>query len=431
MQFLYRLRFSGRIDRTRLTTALEAALKRHPLLTAIVRKCGRRWEWIESSSVDPSLTWMDQEPVDNLAPATYLDLRKEPGVRVTVVHGKNACDVVFQFHHSCCDGSGAGQFVNDLLVEYVNSIPSNPTKCQLDQLSPELLKQRANFGLSTWELLNMARQQLVGLQGVAQYAMRTPQPVLPHTPSLNGASRAAEFPQNRVHWLKHEEMEELRKVAMRHGVAMNDLLVRDVFLAIGDWRTQNDLGDSEDWMRLSTPLSMRTAGDVELPAANVVSMVFLDRRGADFADADKLLRSIRDEMNLIKRCRLGMTFVLTLKFLSLIPGGLRRAVRADKCAASCLVTNVGEVLANLPLPRNEGRLVVGDAILESVEITAPNRPFQCVAFLFLAYANRLGVCFQYDSRVINAELADDLLDTYIRRLRQSSNEQHATDEVNS
>ena len=86
-----------------------------------------------------------------------------------------------------------------------------------------------------------------------------------------------------------------------------------------------------------------------MPAANVMSVIFLDRRGKDFEDPDKLLVGIHDEMKLIKRYELGLTFVLSLRFLSKIPGGLRNATSASKCQASCLLTNLGIMLHRLPL----------------------------------------------------------------------------------
>lgn len=417
MQFFYRLRFSGHLDQTKLTAAFETSLARHPFLRAIVRAKGRHWEWVDAPDCSPQLTWFEQEPTDRLPGATFLDLRTQAGLCATVVQGKETGDIVCHFHHSCCDGAGAGQFARDLLVAYANSQSRPEDRIRLEPLDDRLLDRRATFGLTGGDLLKMARKQAVGLAGVRQFFMRSPRPILPHRPSLDDVSLPADYPSHRVHRFDVGDTESIRTTAMRLRVAMNDLLLGRLFLALGDWRQRHDFGSKRDWLRLSVPMSMRQPSDSKMPAANVVSMVFLDRRPEDCDKPTALLESIHDEMNLIKRNQLGLTFILSLRLLRRIPGGLGSATSARKCSASALVTNLGEVLADSPLPRREGRIVAGDVVLESVEVGAPNRPYQCAAFLFWTYAGRLAVCLQYDSRVLDAGLAEDLLDTYVDCVR--------------
>ena len=104
---------------------------------------------------------------------------------------------------------------------------------------------------------------------------------------------------------------------------------------------RQNIDDDGSWLRMMIPMNLRTTDDRLMPAANMVSSVFLDRRGPDFADPDRLLRGIHEEMDLIKRLHLGFTFIFSTAICRRFLGGLEKKVRADKCTISCIFTNVG------------------------------------------------------------------------------------------
>jgi hypothetical protein len=160
--------------------------------------------------------------------------------------------------------------------------------------------------------------------------------------------------------------------------------------------------------------------DRRLPAANVVSMVFLDRRDQDLRDPQRLMESIHQEMSLIKRLQLGLTFVLSLKVCPWLPGGIRRMTRNRRCAATAVFTTYGEIRERSSLPYEDGHVVVGGAVLRSVDALPPLRPLTCVALGGLAYAGRFHVTLHYDSRVLTAASAHQLIEDYIARVRRSA-----------
>ena len=86
-------------------------------------------------------------------------------------------------------------------------------------------------------------------------------------------------------------------------------LARDWFLTVNGWKMRHFPKPSGGWLRLCVPISLRSDDHRGLPAANVVSMVFLDRRRNGLVDPEQLLRGICREMNQIKRLRLGEAFV--------------------------------------------------------------------------------------------------------------------------
>lgn len=416
MQFFCRLWFAGAIDRHRFMGAASEAINRHRLLNATVARIGRCWCWVPSDKVEPELNWFATEPLDTMPAARWIDLESSPGLRITVRQGQSRADVVFHFHHACCDGTGAMQYIHDLLVLYSNANQHEARKVTLDALDEQKLLSRETFGLSRWDRLKLTRKQLVGVAGIRQFFSRSPQPLVPHEVEPDQSELPPAYPTVLVHEFDQQQTTSIKQRAMEIGVSMNDLLVGSLFLAITSWRSENRLGDERDWLRMSVPVSMRQFGSESIPAANFVSMIFLDRRGLDCEQPEELVRGIRDEMDLIKRNQLGFTFPLTLQAFKLLTGGVKRAINAKTCSASGLVTNVGTILARSPLPRHEGKLMINGLLLDRVEIGAPNRPYQCVAFSLLIYGGRLALCTQYDSRVLDKAQASGLLGAYVERL---------------
>ena len=173
------------------------------------------------------------------------------------------------------------------------------------------------------------------------------------------------------------------------------------------------------------PFSLRGAADRPLPAANVVSSVFLDRKGSQMSDPADLLVSIHDEMQLIKENELGYTFVLSLCVNRMLPGGLRRVARGNRCNASAVFTNLGRLVSRTGLPSENGEAICGDVRLQHLEILPPLAPFTCIAFGAGWYANRLSISMRYDLRVLTADQASALLDKLVTRIRETNSEAEA------
>ena len=223
-----------------------------------------------------------------------------------------------------------------------------------------------------------------------------------------------------THEFTAEETIELRRSAKALAVPLNDLLARDLFLALEDWRRQHAPGKSRDWLRLTVPINLRTPADLDMPAANVISMVFLDRRPSDMADRRQLLQGIHAEMQQIKRLGLGLTFVLSLWAVRRLPGGLPRMARKAQCSATSLLSNLGTLLADAPLPRQGDRIVLGNAVLESIDAVGPLRPYTYAAFSVFSYAGQFCITLHYDPRAFSPAGASDLLEAYVRCVRQSA-----------
>jgi hypothetical protein len=415
-----RLRFSGCLDRAAFESAVRTVVARHPLLASKIEKTWRgRLRWSSVDDPAPVITWESAPVGGPLPPATRLDLRQEIGVRFHVLTDGTDSDLIIQFHHSCCDGAGFALVLRELLVAYALAYGGAPNRAKLATLDPGKLPGRGRFGLTLRKLIRMVPNQLVGLRGARQFLMRKPAPLIPHRAGPDDSPLPKTYPAV-VHYLfDREASASIRKASMRQEVTSNDLLARDLFLAIAEWRMRQNIDDDGSWLRMMIPMNLRSTEDHSMPAANMVSSVFLDRRGPDFADPNRLLSGIHEEMDLIKRLQLGFTFIFSTAICRRFLGGLEKKVRADKCTISCILTNVGNLLAHVPLPRRDECIVAGNVTLEDAEFVAPLRPYSCVTIIAALYARRLGVTLHYDPRPLTEQQASDLLETYVRRIQAS------------
>jgi hypothetical protein len=418
MQFFCRLRFSGRLERAPLEKALQIALARHTLLRAVVRQSGRFcMHWVAAEKSLPTLHWINQEPTETLPPASYLDIRAAPGVVMTAVVGESKSDLVGQFHHAACDALGSFDFLGDLLTTY-GDVVAGGKRFRLKPLDPERLRQRASFGLTVGKRIKRAPGDLAALFRAKRFYKRRPAPLMP---SMKAGAKPlpGAYPQGKFHRFGREETAALSRMATAFGASVNSLLVRDLFLAVSEWRTRQNVACRGDWLRIVVPTNMREVGDRRMPAANLVSLVFLDRQMSALEDPDALLATIVDEMQAVKRDALGMRFVLVLGLMQSFPRFLARGLGRRRGWATVLLTNVGPVLHNCHLPRADARLLVGGLTLEEFDFLPVIRRLEPVSFAVSTYAGKLTLGMHFDPRTVIAANASATLDLYVRRIRES------------
>jgi len=400
------LRFSGKLQPSMLEEALRMVLPRHPLLRSKVEQRGKRFFWVEDETAMPEIQWIEGAPGGNELPsATHLDLRDEIGLRLLILCDEDDCDLVIQFHHACCDGKGIFVFIEDLLIAYAMA---NGQSVRLPKLDLERLKVRGKFELTIGKFIKMLPQQWIGLKGARQFLSRKPVAVIPHECANWEESPQQPYPTIIRHVFTVEQTLNLRETAKEQGATANDLLACSFFRAIHGHRQESKL-PSDQWLRMLVPMSLRSKNDRLLPAANVVSSIFLDRIGDACEDADSLLRSIHDEMNIIKENRLGLTFVFSLMAASKLPGGLRKAARKEEIQISCVFTNLGRVLTGTRLPKKNGKVDFGHAKLTGVDVLAPIRPFGCVTLAANTYDGHLGLTLHYDARSVSETEAKEMM----------------------
>ncbi len=432
MTGFFRLRFSGRLDRLQLEAALRTAVSRHPLTHSRVENAGGRLNWVADDKFTVSLESFTATEARQYPRAKPMDLQAGAGTRCWLVERPDAHDLVVQMHHTVTDALGMCQFIEDVLLEYARLTGSADASTALRPIDQDRLPHRNDFGLTWDRFLRLLPRQMIGLLGARQALMRRPTRLLPErppatTPKSDSNSPESEFPSPRTYVFEPAETREILLAAKRCKVTVNDLLARDLFLAVGELRRGAGCESPKDWLRFSVPMNLRTPEDERLSVANVVSMIFLDRRPVDLGDAEKLLRSIQDEMQLIKRNRLSLTFVLSLAVARLLPGGVRKMVPDNRCWATCIFSNLGVILTGTPLPRRDGKLLLGNVTLDELDFVTPLRPHTAAACCVYTYAGRMFVMLHCDPRSLTADQANELLTTYLARIRDSIRGTNRTD----
>ncbi|NIL96694.1 MAG: hypothetical protein GTO53_04595 [Planctomycetales bacterium] len=421
MNFFFRLHFDGHFDRSWLEGAFRQGVARHPLLSAHVRPAaGGHFQWVQNLQGSPAIRWRTPDAGGERIAA--IDLQREGGVRIWATEGAGRTELLLQFHHSCCDAVGACRFIDDLLLCYSAAQKAEEAQAGLQSTDSARLVSRAAHGATGWQLARIASKQAVGLLRAGKFLMRKAVSLKPLTAEMLAESLPADYPSSCEHVFDVRQTAALQASARQAGTTVNCLLVRDLFLAMDAFRSRRQLSRQEDWLRLAVPVDMRLSGDERLPAANVVSMVFLDRHPQDCADAQRLLQSVHEEMQMVKDRRLGLTFLLSLRYNRQLPGGvgrLRRRTEKGHCQGTGVISNLVRPWAASTLRRDDGRLAVGDVVLRQVDFLPPLRPYTSVAIGALTYADRLCLALHYDSRVLDRAEAVELLGALEGFLQQS------------
>ena len=416
MNCFLRAHFSGRLDVPTLQVALPAVLARHPLFRARVSMVGRRQTWVACADW-PTVSAFSLRDSGEWPHPTPIDVSREPGLRLSVVETEERCSLVMQFHHACCDAVGACAFLEELFTAYVQAragaVPSLPP------LDAESLRHRGRFSGLSGGVGQVIRQKSVGLLRAWRFATRTPLSI--GFPSSSDPSEAVAngAPAVLSRRLSAAESLRLRQAASRQGVTLNDLLMRDWFLAVDGWKRRYVPGASRGRLRVCVPMNLRTDEHRRSPASNVISMAFVERRRENLADPDLLLQGIHEEMSMVKRLRLGQAFVVGMGLVEKLPHRLLHAIAPNRCWASGVLSNLGVVMGDAALPTRDGRLDLDGVVLEEIEALPPLRAATHAAFVVFTYAGRLCLTLHYDARAIEPSQAGDLGDGYVRQLQAS------------
>jgi hypothetical protein len=224
-----------------------------------------------------------------------------------------------------------------------------------------------------------------------------------------------------AHTFELDESNRLCEAARTAKAKMNDLLLRDLMVAMNDWNARQSPQTDGRLLRVIVPVNLRTPDDAAMPAANVVAMVNIDRWFWMYRNPATLLRSIVWEMRFLRYFRFGLAFIRCVTLLERIPGGLGLITQSNRCYATSVFSNMGQVLAHARLPRVEGKLLAGGLLLEGVESAPPVRPFVATSLTCLFYGGRLTLVQNYDRHHFTPEAAAQLLAVTVRQIQQTAN----------
>ena len=440
MVFWFVLTLHGQADEVRLSAALNAALCHHPLLSShLVGDPGHRRAKLRWRHVKNSVVYLDTGPEgstlrfptaripeaatfgkENQKSSIGFDLSREIGVRAFLRQGSESCTVHLQFHHSATDGLGAVRFIEDLMSFYDGAI----VKSVVSRRLPALLGRRIFCGLNPWQIFIAIPFYLMRAY---RFYLSNPEPLsLGYSNGLTGEA-VLECPAREYGQLSAPELAALKVAARRDGATINDSLLMHVFSSIDSWQRTKEVFDGKKRnrrVRVLVPVNMRQAQDRLMPAANMIGMAFIDRRGTILDRPGQLLQSIIREMSAVKRHSLGFA----LNFATGLSGHIRGGVRAVasqcltwRCAATVVLSNLGDPLAHCNLPRDKfGQIMTGGLTLSCLELLPPLRLYTNMAIGIVTYAGRLTMTAHYDHTILSKQDARFLLNGVLAGARAAN-----------
>ena len=166
------------------------------------------------------------------------------------------------------------------------------------------------------------------------------------------------------------------------------------------------------------PVSIRNRDNMEMPVANSLGFAFLNRNARACDAPERLLDGIHRETEAIKRCRLGLYFLGGLNTFRNVPGLIPWFLCQPRCRATVVLSNIGRLFSRISLPRNAGKVVCGDAVLQSVRGVPPIRPLTRASLIAMTYAGRTEIHLNCDPHHFDSQTQEEFLSAYIATLER-------------
>jgi hypothetical protein len=233
-----------------------------------------------------------------------------------------------------------------------------------------------------------------------------------------GPKRPTSFPGIRSMSISREDFEAIRGSALGTGAVLNDLLIAALFGALHEWTQTVGDRSSRRPLRIMMPTDLRDAESLTMPAASLTSYSFLTRDHARCNDLTKLLADVALETTEIKNERHGVVFTDSMA-VALTVRALWTVVNTPVCLASAVLSNIGDPTRRFAckLPRRDGRLVVGNLLLDDITGVPPLRPHTRATFSVFAYRRKLTISLRCDETHFSDDDTLRLLELYARHLR--------------
>ncbi len=153
-------------------------------------------------------------------------------MRIWVRPGQDESIVMFQFHHACTDGVGFLAFCEDLLAAYAAVHPDGP-RVALRPLNPQRLIGRGVLGIPQRSRWQQVYDALTGIREGLRFVLQAPWPLAPKVEP----GRAAGHVVFRSYTFTDDTVVQLRRLAGQAEATLNDVLLRDLMIALRRWQT--------------------------------------------------------------------------------------------------------------------------------------------------------------------------------------------------
>lgn len=417
MVFQGELTFIGEMQREPFDAALRVARLRHPLLAACVTPpANGPPAWIPAFDREPLVDW-NRVGVPLAQPGDVgIDLYREPGLRIWIRVGEGETRMVAQTHHSCCDGHGGMKFLEDFLAAYADATAGDASGNALRPLDSDRLRQRGVFAAPPGEGPGGWRAIWGQMRDGILFHALPPAPLRPPRGRSRSANPVGELPGTCTHVFSDEASRRIRAAVANSTGTINDVALALLFETLIEWNVEQGAYAGEGRLRLLMPTDLRTIDDLSLPAANRMTFSFVTRRASQCGDRRRLLAGIRDETQAIRRTRLGLDFLHAVSGM-LDAGLLPRVLRFNHSVATAVLSNMGDPTRRFSrrFPRDQGRCVVGNLVLDNITASPPLRPLTRGGFGIGMYAGKTIVTARCDPWLFTLAETQQILDKWVDR----------------
>ena len=417
MSFVFEFELAGRMDLSRLNSAISLCAAHHPLLFSVIDEERKNWRF--DRELIPPVKSVTGGYHDELR----IDLRREGGLRVVVSESNSTPHKIgFIFHHACVDGLGALQFVKDLAEAYESGESSKLESGSSPGDSIQYLRRYRNSGGGN-RFLHVLRWPIdaVGMLWALEMVLNRPVAIEPEVPIGSRNDRAVGDGKVTRHCssvnisrvLTPEQSATVKQQCKAAGQSLNDRMMESFFRAIEEWNARFHPANSGGLIRLMIPMSLRRRPSES--AANMVAMVNFDRKAGRWRSPNWFRRILKLEMLAVKTIRAGVTANRYLQLQKLFLGRWPMQTDRSRCYASCVVSNLGDLAAAFGQKPGEA-IKFGPVPVNRFQVIALLRPHSNVFFCLFSHLGRLNLNVTFNSNVLTGEQVEFLLDAGVRRL---------------
>ena len=418
MSYVVEFCVEGKLDFTALQAAMQRVAARHPMLQSNV-EFGEGFlgcKWVPSTNTDPQIIQIST-PIagEQVSRLLHFNLEHEIGLRLLVESSGDRHSLRFVFHHACCDGIGAFQFLEEFLNAYHALVTGN-SKSQLPELDTNAILNREpgpSKELSLWR--KTYRSGFVLPKRVIRMMFLRPTSLADRmTTNDQGSERSFSLP---VAILDRETTLGLRRKAAGLNTSLNTLCLRDLKRTL---HKQLDARSSGP-VRVMLPVSLRTREHRSMPAANCVSMVAMDSQPHECQDSEHLLTLLKRRTQYIADWQIEHSWNQTIRFLASMPGlkGLLNQ-RHRPVQATAVFSSLGRILRRSRFPKRGGRPCFGGLELKGINSAPPTSPNLPFAFFSSEYQGELKLNVEHDASSVSRDRAEAILLQWAEHLRMSA-----------
>jgi hypothetical protein len=146
---------------------------------------------------------------------------------------------------------GALGLIADWLVEYARITDVQQQIPPLPDVDLGLLEQRGQFKANNRQAASTWTVMVAGVQRAYRFLRQQPSPLLDFEPAGNLEATPGDFPAVRTLHFEPLITDQLRQAARRAGGTLNDLLCRDLLMALCRFREEVRSFSSNGWLRLA------------------------------------------------------------------------------------------------------------------------------------------------------------------------------------